>query len=868
VGSVVDSLSISLGATATYNVVTAGGVVGTFDGITNSGTLNVDASSAKASTIEGSDGKDSITGGTGADKITGGTGADTIDAGAGADTLVYLLEDDLFTSGNVAVDTLAGGDGVDTLLVGTTGTTFTIATGDAWTGITDVEVIKAAANTHAVSVTLAASAATAGVTKVDLSLTTAASSNVIDVSAFTNANDTVLIGSSTSTGTANITGGAGVDNITAAAGGGTIDGGLGADVIYGGAGDDVLLYATTAALFDDSYLLIDSIRGGGGNDVLQIGTLADGNTGSAALTITADNKWARATTVETIKADTTGTVNITLNASAAAAGINKVDISASTEDTDSTIDVSAFGSLNGATLIGPSASTSAANITGGAGADTVTAAGGGGTVIGGAGSDTITGAAGVDTIVINATVGVKSDSNSTTTDTFKTFTLASDLIKFVATGVHDFEHSADVSVATSTGKIDLNGDGTLTGDGDVNIAFDAASLVGTLSSDFAGALMYDLTDTNLADTITGGELNDTITYTGGADDLDGGSGTEDTLVINQSETGKLFVNNSTYITGRSMFVIDSAASTISSTGASIIANNFEIIDASGQLNSTVSMAIIGTADANTLIGGAGDDIISGKDDTDSINGEAGDDYLIGDTTSSSAAIDTLIGGNGADYLRGSDISSAATEGGRNDSDLIFAGTQTILANSIYAEGTEVAGSKLNTSFSTVYSPWSTQYAAYVGANIVEGRSGNDILVASSEKDVFLYKTFANSALTSASKTAGNLFGTDVIHSFRVGEDYIATVMDIGGGDYTFVSGDNGQHSGSQVYKKASTAGWSVSESSGTVTLSFDSNGGGLSTLNGGGTATQGDFTITLVGVLGFDANTTTVNDFFVASTAA
>jgi hypothetical protein len=277
--------------------------------------------------------------------------------------------------------------------------------------------------------------------------------------------------------------------------------------------------------------------------------------------------------------------------------------------------------------------------------------------------------------------------------------------------------------------------------------------------------------------------------------------------------------------------------------------------------------ITGGTGADSIDAGAGDDIIYGLAGTDFINGGEGDDYLIGDTTGNSAATDTLIGGNGADYLRGSDISSALAEGARNDADLIFAGTQTSLVNSIYVEGTEVAGSKLNTSFSTVYSPLSTQYAAFVGANIVEGRSGNDILVASSEKDVFLYKTFANTALTANSVTASTILGTDVIHSFRVGEDYIAPVMDISGGDYTFVSGVNGQHSASQVYLKASTAGWSVSQSNGTVTLSFDSNGGGLSTLNAGGTATQGDFTITLVGVLGFDANTT-VDNFFFSSTAA
>jgi Ca2+-binding RTX toxin-like protein len=822
--------------------------------------LIVDGSSAKASTIVGSAGKDSINGGTGADNITGGTGADTIDAGAGADTLVYLLQDttngttsttaaalgarNLFYS-NAAVDTLSGGDGVDTILVGTTGTAVDITASDAWTGITDVEVIKAAANTSAVTIALDGTAATSGIYKVDLSVVTAATGSSIKVSEFAAANDTTLIGPSTATSAANITGGAGVDTITAAAGGGTIDGGAGADIIYGGAGIDVLLYATTAALFDDSYLLIDSIRGGGENDVLQIGTTS-GSTGSAALTITADHKWARATTVETIKADTTGTVNITLNASAAAAGINKVDISASTEDTDSTIDVSAFGSLNGATLIGPSASTSAANITGGAGADTITAAGNGGTIIGGAGSDTITGAAGVDTIVINATVGVKSDSNSTTTDTFKTFTLASDFIKVVATGVHDFEHSADVSVATSTGKIDLNGDGTLTGDGDVNITFDAVTLVGTLSSDFAGTLKYDLTDTTGDDTITGGGLADTITYTGGADDLDGGAGT-DTLVIKQSESGKLINTGTAYLyqdgpsTTMPFFNLSDVAKLSSGTvyNTGITLNGFEKIDASGQLNSTIGIGVWGTSTANSIVGGAGADFVRGY------SGDAG------------TGTDTIVGNDGADFLRGS--------GG---GDLIFGGSQTTTTANVYAEGsestlTDAGVHKVLTNnlglFGTFHSP------VFKDANVLEGRHGNDTIVASTGKDVMFFQVTPDGS----GDASGTEIGTDVIHNFTIGEDWVLVTNYIasgtGNGDHSFFGSTTstaytalGTAPNGQNPLLAGSNGWTLSAHSvanGTATLTY------AGTTGVGTTISNAGFSITFVGLQG-DTSSTTVNDFF------
>jgi Ca2+-binding RTX toxin-like protein len=258
-------------------VVKAGGVVD-FGGTNttaqgNAGTLIVDATLSKAVTVTGTSGVDSITGGNSADVITGGEGVDTIDGGGANDTFNYAITADLFTS-SAAVDSVVGGDGVDTLLLGGTAG-FTIATGDVWSRISDVEVVKSDANSAAVSITLGASAAVAGITKVDLSLTTATSGNVIDVSAFSASTDTTLIGSS-ATGVVDITGGAGIDKIIAAAGGGTITGGDGLDIITLGAGDDIVVLGTTEASFDT----IVGFTGGSGNDIIKLGgaTAADAKT--------------------------------------------------------------------------------------------------------------------------------------------------------------------------------------------------------------------------------------------------------------------------------------------------------------------------------------------------------------------------------------------------------------------------------------------------------------------------------------------------------------------------------------------------------------------------------------------------------------
>jgi Ca2+-binding RTX toxin-like protein len=198
---------------------------------------------AGVNTLIGGAGSDVITGGSGIDKITGADKADTIDAGAGDDLLYYLAATDLFTS-TASVDSIVGGSGNDVITIGDgANTAFTIASTDLWTRISAVETIKTVASSGMVSVTLPLSAQTAGINRVDLSLATKTTTNVIDVSAFTTT-ATTLIGPN-ATGNADITGGGAADNITAGAAGGTIIGGGAADSITGAAGVDIIKWAAT-----------------------------------------------------------------------------------------------------------------------------------------------------------------------------------------------------------------------------------------------------------------------------------------------------------------------------------------------------------------------------------------------------------------------------------------------------------------------------------------------------------------------------------------------------------------------------------------------------------------------------------------------
>jgi len=201
-------------------------------------------SSTQTNTLTGGGGNDTLVGGTGADTMVGGdgndslrpgTGADVLSGGAGDDSILYLLTADLFATQALVDASVDGGDGTDTLLLGTSGTTFTIANDDAWTGVTNVEKLYANSNTVAVSISLDTTAWAAGIRTVDISAGKAASGNVIDVSEITSsyvaatATGFTLTGSSTELTT--VTGSNGIDTITVGDADDVIDGKGGNDII-------------------------------------------------------------------------------------------------------------------------------------------------------------------------------------------------------------------------------------------------------------------------------------------------------------------------------------------------------------------------------------------------------------------------------------------------------------------------------------------------------------------------------------------------------------------------------------------------------------------------------------------------------------
>jgi len=317
--------------------------------------------------------KNSITGSSVAgDVLTGGTREDTFN---------YSSSALLFTS-NVMNDTIVGGSGtsspssstqlVDAINFTATAAAVTVASADSFAKATGIESITTAANTGAISLTLGATAQTAGIISVNLAGDTDnTGANVVNVSAFT-------------TGVT-IVGGAGVETITGGSGNDTITGGAGIDVISAGDGNDTIILLTTATAVTGN-ALIDSINGGAGTDTLQVGT------NGADFTLAAADSFARMSLVETIRSvANTNAVSITTHANVYDAGVRTIDISASTHATGGVINVDAFTTGQDVTLIG--SATGVTTFTGGAGVDTMS---------GGTANDVFTGKEGADIISMAA----------------------------------------------------------------------------------------------------------------------------------------------------------------------------------------------------------------------------------------------------------------------------------------------------------------------------------------------------------------------------------------------------------------------------------------------------------------------------------
>ena len=606
--------------------------------------------------LSGGSGDDAISGGAGEDTISGGAGDDTLDGGADADTLSFAGESsgvDIDLTDGTAVGTgsgsdtisnfenvmggagrdtikgdagdniLAGGagddtytvtDGDDTIITGTGSDTLEISHGYS---IDQIELVdedlvlsltKTADNSsHSITVQNHAASPLSALRVYSSSTDYDDYSLLIDYNADTDTYTARIDGLATrmdgTSGGETLVGKSGNDLIFGNAGDDIIDGGEGDDQLFGGLGDDVYRVASGD----------DEITVGGGDDQLILsGQLKAATVTGSDLEFEANfggedySATVLGHTSETLKSvgfdyDGDGTVDQEF------ALTDSLDGSANADDT------LIVGTSSGEALSGGAASDV---LLGNAGADTLFGGAGDDQLYGGAGNDAYLTSLGDDTIHVGGGDDTLKVTGSMTEVSLKDTDgegVANDLVFQINDGTNDLTVTVSDHVGDPLKYVDI--DPT---DGEVEYIVGETLIVGsdeadTLQSSDAGGVIFG----NLGnDQLSGGTGDDQLVGGGGRDTLEGGAGDD-------------------------KFVGGDGVDTASFAGASqLVSADLEAGVASGAGTGTDTFDGV-----ENLLGGSGDDTLSGDDGSNVISGGAGNDTLTGRGGS-----DTLVGGDGVDTV--------------------------------------------------------------------------------------------------------------------------------------------------------------------------------------------------------------------------
>jgi Ca2+-binding RTX toxin-like protein len=355
------------------------------------------------------------------------------------------------------------------------------------------------------------------------------------------------------------------------------------------------------------------------------------------------------------------------------------------------------------------------NLTGSAYSDALTGDGAGNVLFGGGDDDNLSGGAGNDILI--GWVGADTLAGGAGTDTA------------------DYSaSSAGVTVNLATG---VGAGGDAQGDSLVSIE----SVIGSAYNDVLQG------KDGVADVLNGGDGDDRIVSSIGADTLIGGNGT-DTLDYSNSFNGvdiRLFQN-----------------SAAGGAANGDIISGFENI-----IGSTKTDTLAGDDGVNWIWGGAGNETITGRDGADHLFGEAGNDTLLGgagdDVLVGAAGADTYGGGVGADTVDFSASAAAVTVNLATG-----AGTGGDAQGDVFVSIENVIGSAFNDVIIAKANVWN---------NVFDGRGGDDTLTGGLGDDAFVFRLGEGSdAITDFSPLAAS--NNDVIElvGFGAAFDSFAEVM--------------------------------------------------------------------------------------------
>jgi Ca2+-binding RTX toxin-like protein len=430
----------------------------------------------------------------------------------------------------------------------------------------------------------------------------------------------------------------------------------------------------------------------------------------------------------------------------------------------------------------------AETLTGTAGADQIWGLGGNDRIDGGTGADAMFGGLGNDTYIVDNVGDVVSEDPDEGTDTVQTtlnaYALPANVENLTFSGVGDFTGTGNQLnnvIAGGAGNDNLSGglgDDTLDGAGGadtmsggggndtylVNSIGDVVlenagegtdTVETTLNAYALPANVENLTFTGAGNfTGTGNELSNTITGGAGNDTLNGGAG-DDVLIGglgNDRLIGGDGVDTASYAGETdAMFVDLGAGNARRGSAAAAIEDRLNGIE--NVIGGVGNDTLTGNSGANTLDGGAGDDKLLGGGGADNLIGGLGNDTLIGgrdnDILSGGDGNDTFIYnfGDGADSVdggAGSDTLNIIGTTGSNTLDVIYNGAALTnfeggtLAN-LETVNADLQGGTDTLSYAGTTADVSVNLAAHTGSGFtsilgvenVAGGSGNDTLTGDS-----------------------------------------------------------------------------------------------------------------------------------------
>ncbi|ANL39207.1 M10 family metallopeptidase C-terminal domain-containing protein [Rhizobium phaseoli] len=666
---------------------------------------------ALANTITGGIGNDTLDGGVGADSLIGGEGDDTYIVDNAGDIVTEAADEGTDTVRTALANYALGSDVENLTYTGTaafTGTgnsldnTITGGAGaDTLDGNAGADVLSGAAGNDTYIVDDVGDVVTEGVNAGTDLIKTVLSSYTLG----NNVENLLYTGSASFTGTGNAL----VNTITGGAGNDTLDGGAGNDTLDGGAGDDIYVVDSASDVIKDS-AGTDEVRTA--LAAYSIAALANVEnltyTGSANFTGTGNalanmitggagndmlNGGAGADSLiggagnDTYIVDHAGDLVI----EAADAGIDTVRTTLASYTLDSDVEH--------LTYIGTTAFVGTGNdldntITGGAAADTLSGGAGNDTLNGGAGADRLIGGAGDDTYIVDNAGGIVTEAADEGIDT-------------VRTNLSAYTLGVNVENLTYIGTAAFVGIGN--------------SLDNTITSGAA------------ADTLSGGDGNDTLNGGAGADRLIGGAG-DDTYVVDNA--GDIVTE-----------AADAGTDTVRTTLAGYtLGNNVENLTYTGSANFSGA----GNGLANTITGGAGNDMLNGAAGADTLIGGAGHDtYIVDDA----GDLVTEAADEGTDTVR-TNLASYTLTG--NVENLSFAGTGAFAGTGNNLDNTLTGGAAADT------------LSGDAGNDTLNGGAGTDSLIGGEGDDTYIVDNAGDIVTESADEGADTVRTT--LTSYTLGSD--------------------------------------------------------------------------------------------------